>query len=356
MKARTLVALAAAAFGFAGATAAQQQQGQGDPNFKVPEVSEAKAFKDALDSLILLSPEEIEEVIKRARTNQQTVAKDRQVDLISRSFRVDLAPGARPPQVQLAFGHSTAITIIDSTGAPWPIRAMQAGDDAAVQLTDPQASNANILTVSPKVPFARTNMIATLEGVDTPLVVIFETGGSEANDSVTLQLDRPGPKAEAAIALPPPMRPDDGLMRNLLDGVIPGGVQMVSVQGGDATAYRAGNRLFIRTQGTMRWPAPIAVSQGVDKVKVYEVPPQPLMVVADRQGNIIQLKVSDTGMLLDSTLAARTATAAPGSILIPADPANNPYAPRVAGYAPQGKLKVTGKPSEEAPKKEATGE
>lgn len=319
-----------------------------------------QAYQDAADSLLALTPEEIRAFMREVRERQRASQDDRNTELIGQSMRVGLSPGSRAPRVTMALGHTTAITIIDASGAPWPLRSSVIGDESAVTLTDPGGMNANILMLTPRQPFARTNLALVLDGVDTPLMVTLETDGSRANDHITLQLDRTGPNAAAPIVQAPTPRvdTDDGLMRNLMDGVIPIGAELVNVSGGDASAYRVGPRLYLRTQGVLRWPAPLAVVYGVDNVKVYELPAQALLVVSNRQGDIEQLRVSDTGMLLDATLSARAASVAPGSILLPADPARNPYTPRltgapVAGERPRIVATKEAEPTVAAPKAEA---
>lgn len=291
-----------------------------------PPISDSESFNQAAKALFPLSPDEIGKTLQRARDSQQAQSVWRHTELSGRTIPVTLSGGGRASTIVMAPGYATVLTLIDATGAPWPLIRAVVGDETAVTMTNPGGEYSNMLTVTPRMATAQSNLVMVLEGADAPLIVNLKTSARVANDNMMLQVDRHGPNAKKALVVKAPPGPGDDVMRSLIDGVKPDGVELVMTDGADATAYRYGTRLFLRTQLNLRWPAHMNVAYGVDNMRVYEIPPQALIVLNDDNGITRRLRIDDTGLLLDRVLQARMPEKADGSILEPIHPSRGAYA------------------------------
>lgn len=324
----------------------QDGSGQGGAEDPLRPITRSESFETALGQIFRLDPDEIRTLLSTMDARQRAVAESRDTVMEARSALVSTRSGEVAPTVTLAPGYTTVLTLIDSTGSPWPIRSAVIGDESTVAITDPGGQFNNMITLTPRETYARTNLVVVLEEAESPLTVMLDTNAEHANNAVALQMDRRGPNARVhAISAPLP-KADDDVMRSIVDGVKPEGVRLISVVGGDATGYRYGDRMYVRTQMDLRWPAPVSVIHGVDGVRVYEVPPQAMMVASSRDGQVHRLRVADVGLLLDDTLAGRSPDRVTGSIIDPLAPNSGAYG-RSAPGATQGQRRIVGSPQQQ---------
>ncbi len=83
------------------------------------------------------------------------------------SLFVDLSPGASPPAINLAEGDITALVFLDSTGAPWPIEAIDNGNPGAFDIQWNKKDN--VLLVQATSAFGRGNLAVRLRELGPPL-------------------------------------------------------------------------------------------------------------------------------------------------------------------------------------------
>ena len=97
----------------------------------------AKSFDRAEKGLLPLSPNQICDFERRLETTQKASQPPSsgppkaEVKLTTLS----LDPGVDPPQINLAAGYVTTITMVDATGAPWPIMDVGVGGNFEVSPT-----------------------------------------------------------------------------------------------------------------------------------------------------------------------------------------------------------------------------
>ena len=77
-----------------------------------------------------MSPDQIKEVRYLYNETKQASAVVEKVPAkpVASVIAVDLSPGATPPVIRLASGFVSSLIFLDSTGAPWPIKAFDIGD------------------------------------------------------------------------------------------------------------------------------------------------------------------------------------------------------------------------------------
>jgi intracellular multiplication protein IcmK len=201
---------------------------------------------------------------------------------------VSLAPGSQPPIVKLATGFVTSVVFLDETGQPWPIADYSIGKPTAFSIQ--WDNNTNVLMIQGTGPYESGNMALRLAGLPTPVMLTLVSDQQKVDYRIDLRIQGRGPNAKAPIIREAiPHSPNSQLME-LLDGVPPLGNTRLTVVGGPAEAWLAGDRLLIRTRLTILSPEWTATMSSADGTRVYELNPTPL-ILASREGQSVSLKI-----------------------------------------------------------------
>lgn len=264
---------------------------------------EDASFNAALKAFSPLTPDQI----GRFQVYQDDLARAKESrkapESKTISLPVSLDPGQEPPTIMLADGYTTALSILDSTGQPWPALGKAIGDDSAFTAVLPK-NPGNVLLVSVTKPYARSNLVLLLKGASSPITLNLDSSRDRSFFGVNLIVGARGPNAVAPTSVPPPPPTDDAYMDQLLDGIVGSGIRQVGLTGGNATAYIAGNKFYIRTSMTIVLPAPIASIHSAN-VGVYELPITPTVTCYDDLGQAVELHPDQT-TLIDGSLAVHS--------------------------------------------------
>ncbi|GAB5389470.1 MAG: hypothetical protein Alpg2KO_24380 [Alphaproteobacteria bacterium] len=258
---------------------------------------EEELFRDALQQLFPLNPEQIEVTLQEWRKRRN--AADRSLRPTPRileqgSIAISLEPGSKTPNVQLAEGEVTALTFFDITGNPYPVSSVVLGNPEEFSVEAPQLGG-NLITVSPLRPNAAGNLVISLVDQPVPIIVRLSAGGNVVNYRVDMRIQARGPNAPTIM----PEQFDPGppitgeVMTSLLDGVTPeGAVKQVLEGNGPARAWKLDGVLYLRTPMTLISPNPTAQATGAAGIKVYEMPETPVILASD-DGKIVRIRVRE---------------------------------------------------------------
>ena len=254
-----------------------------------------QAFNAAITGLLPLNPGEIRKLLERFDKTQQAVEVPihpyPEPEVMVENVSLD--PGSKPPEVKVAIGHVTTLTILDATGAPWPIMDMSWGGNFEI-VTPGQPENNHIIRIAPTSEFAYGNLSVVLQGLKTPLTFILKTH----RDSVHYRLDARvaafGPNAATPLI-------DGGLtlvagssaMNAILDGMPPQGAEKLIVDGvdGRTTAYRYDRAVYVRTPLTLLSPGWSGSASSADGMNVYTVANASVLLLSDR-GRMVRANLS----------------------------------------------------------------
>lgn len=245
-----------------------------------------KAFKSALDQLLPLNPEEIRALLERfdrtvESSNVPVHPYPRPESVVK---NISLEPGSPPLVVNLAFGYVTTLSILDSSGAPWPIEDMSWVGDFDV-MENSSREYTNLLRLSPSSQFAHGNVSLRLVGLDVPVVMTFETGRDMVHYRYDAVVPRIGPQAKTQII-------DTGIklaagdedMSIALSGVTPQGAELLTVSGvdGRTSAYVYNGMTYVRTPLTLLSPAWTSSVTSADGMRVYALDETPVVLLSDK--------------------------------------------------------------------------
>lgn len=267
-------------------------------------------FESAYRQIEPLSPNQIRELGRRRVELERARTDRKDPDVSTKSINATLRPGNNPPLIHLSDGYATALSVLDRTGESWAINSATVGSSEDFKVDLPSQPG-NVLIVSPKHPFARSNLILLLQGATVPLTLSLASGRDVTYYNANIVLDSLGPNARPPVAGPPLEQADTQLMRAILDGAGPvtNGVKLVEVRGGgeSTTAFLADGRFFLRTPYTVLSPAWQAIVHSAD-MAVYEMPTVvPFISMTDDAGRPFTLTVPESA-LLSGALATRTPT------------------------------------------------
>lgn len=256
-------------------------------------------FEESLRRLMPLKPEQIRDYRAVSEKRERALSPTPPV-LQSRTVRVSLQPGQKPPVVKTTANIATAIIFHDSTGEAWPVTSVTNGGPTYFQVLRPELPDANILNVIPQQDYGSATLVVTLAGQDVPLVIALEADSikapsRQADAMVLFQLAHHGPKAKIPIIkdIQETVTSD---MLSILDSVPPTGAVRLRTEPQDENLeiWKIGSMHYLRTRHDLMWPAWTASVNGAGEVKCYELPQTPRLIVS-RQGIVSTIKIREVG-------------------------------------------------------------
>jgi hypothetical protein len=254
-----------------------------------------------------LSVKEIEWLKKQMAASQYAMHKGAPLTIRNPILQVAMGPGSAVPVVHVARGYVTTLSIVDSEGNPWPITSYVIGGGAeagaaifnvqspvsiegnaaaapagattgsktASGKSVPASLPSNMLTLSPAYYGASSNMVVTLLGKSTPIMIdIISNSPTDQRvyGMVTLRVNRLGPKARPAIMQAPPPSPVQSDLMLFMEQTAPKGSETLKASGGyGVRAWNWNGQTIVRSRVPLAMPAWTAEIQQ-NGVRVYEVP------------------------------------------------------------------------------------
>lgn len=264
---------------------------------KTPEELEAEiradSFTAALGGLLPMRPKEIRQLLEFYDQTRESVEvpiypyPKPEVGVINLS----LDPGVTPPVIKLSPGHVTTMSLLDVTGAPWPIQDVTwAGNFEIVQPEE----GGHVIRVTPMSEFAYGNISMRLLTLKTPITFTLQV----QRDSVQYRVDARVPEYGPFASMPlieggMSLVAGDGDLTAVLDGAPPDGAQRLSVSGvdGRTTAYAWRGQTFVRTPLTLLSPGWDKSVRSADGMTVYALASTPVLLLSD-QGRVVRAHIA----------------------------------------------------------------
>lgn len=247
-----------------------------------------QAFANTVRNMMPLSPKQIKTLRRLFDKSQRAAAAypGTPPKPTSTSVIVDLSPGASPPVIRLSAGFVTSLVFLDSTGAPWPIKAIDVGDPKSYNVQWNKKSNT--LLVQALTHYKSGNLAVLLKGLDTPVMLTLLPGQNAVDYRVDLRVPGLGPKAKPTTnGLPSTTSPE---LLQVLNGIPPKNSKPVTIKGGECQGWLSGGHLYLRTRLTVVSPAWISTMSSGDGTHAYELQKTPV-VLASQQGKLVKLTV-----------------------------------------------------------------
>ncbi|MCB1840226.1 MAG: type IV secretion protein DotH, partial [Alphaproteobacteria bacterium] len=214
---------------------------------------------------------------------------------------VSLDPGSAPLVIKVAFGYVTTISMVDSSGAPWPIEDITWVGNFAVQGESAKDNPTNIMRISPQNDFGHGNMSVKMLGLDTPIIFTLETNRDVVYYRFDAAIPGNGPFATAPLMQPGiTLAAGDVDMSAALSGVLPKDAVKLHVEGTDGrtSAFKYNNYTYVRTPLTLLSPGWESSVSSADGTRVYALADAPVLLLSDK-GRMVRAYLSEREELLD---------------------------------------------------------
>lgn len=251
----------------------------------------AESFERANQSTIPLSPEQVRKFMQRLEATQEAAIPPSagQPRGEVKTQTVSLDPGAEAPTIYLAAGYVTTITIIDTSGQPWPILDVGVGGNFEVS---PTASGTHVVRVAPLTRFGVGNLSVILKEFSTPIVFRLVAGEPRVHLRFDARIPSLGPNAKLSLMARERLVAGDGLIMAFLDNAPPKDAKRLKVSGVDTRtmAWQLNQKTFVRTPLSLLSPGWNASVASADGMTVYEIGDAPVLLLSDA-GTMIRARL-----------------------------------------------------------------
>ncbi len=267
------------------------QQASADAYAPPPTTLRDEAFKELVNKVFPLKPEQIKELHRHYDQEQGAINSPPYAPpqpMLS-TLTVDLSPGGTPPIIRLATGFVTSIVFVDTTGKPWPVADYSLGNPAGFNIK--WDTKTNTLFVQSLKEHISGNVAIRLAELDTPVILSLVTGQKEVDYRIDLLVPGNGPNASAAVLDTPLPQGTSSFLLSTLDGVPPSGSVELKVAKDYGRAWIYNGKLLFRTKLTVLSPAWSAIVSSPDGTKVYELMQTPL-ILASQNGKTVKIELT----------------------------------------------------------------
>jgi len=255
---------------------------------------EQRTYEAALKVLLPLSPEEIRGVyakFKESRQAAETPISDPKPKTVVQTISLD--PSQAPPVIHTSPGYVTTLTILDSSGAPWPVQDISFA--GKFDITPPE-SGGHIMRITPQSAHGVGNMSVRLVDMITPVIFTLTTGLDEIDYRFDARIAKAGPLAKTPIIEFGGLSTVAGTDQNLvsvLDGTLPSGAEKLSIKGvdGRTSAWKMSGKMYLRTPLSLLSPAWESSVASADGTTVYTLNDTPVILLSD-DGRMVRAHIA----------------------------------------------------------------
>ena len=246
-----------------------------------------EAYQRSLEALLPVSPEEIKVFRQKLDQRDEALSDSPPKTLRTRTERLSLSPGFKPPEVELTPNLVTALVFLDSSGSAWPVTSSVLGSGNLYRSEVLKNDSDNRIIVSPLSSHGNSNLIVTLQNHEIPLVIrlVTRSGFSpdrSADGLIIFQVQGRGPKAAPELNKNASSAPVDAVLYSILDGIAPSGSKVLSGEPlpSDTEFLKLNDKLYVRTRHSLLWPGWKARAAGPGGWTVFEAPLQSPVLIA----------------------------------------------------------------------------
>lgn len=245
---------------------------------------EQQTFDMALKRLLPMTNEEIRKTLDEFRKSREaaetpiTVPEPR-----SEVKTASLDPQVPPLVIKTAPNVVTTVTILDATGAPWPIQDMSWAGKFTIT---PPEQGGDMFRITPQTAHGVGNISIRLVDLITPVTMRIETGIDWVHYRLDVRIPKSGPLAKTPLiqygGLQTTAGKDDQMV-GVLDGTPPDGAQKLKIDGvdGRTSAWQISGKTYLRTPLTLLSPGWDSSVSSADGMNVYTLNNVPLVLLSD---------------------------------------------------------------------------
>lgn len=252
-----------------------------------------RAYNSAVRGIFPMSNDQIKGLMRRMEDTQNAATPPSygQPKPQVKVETISLDPGAEPPEIDVAVGYVTTLTLLDASGQPWPIVDIGVGGN--FDIPTPEAGS-HIIRITPMSRYGFGNLSLRMKDMTTPITFRLSAGNDIVHYRYDARVPMMGPNAKTPLIQRSKVTAGDDVIMSVLDNAIPGGAKKLKVNGTDrrTAAYKIGERTFVRTPLSMLSPSWDASVSSADGMTVYEVGDTPVVLLSDN-GQMLRVRLSE---------------------------------------------------------------
>ena len=257
-----------------------------------------RAFERTEDAAMPMTPAQLGALIQSLETTEAVSSSQSPPEAVMTAEALNLN-AARPPVVRVGQGFGTSLLFTDRTGKIWPITAYQGFNQGLFDVSASTTSGnkddlPTVLVVQPVAGRGAGNLVVTLKGLDTPVVLTLALGQRIVDVRKEYQLPLPGPNAAPEYRAASPGGVGGDLL-NVLNGLPPSAAATRVEIGGvepEAMAWRDGDALYLRTVAEVYSPEYDQRASHPSGLRAYRLPDVPVLLVSFN-GNLTELTLKE---------------------------------------------------------------
>lgn len=252
-----------------------------------------RALESLLDGMFVLSPEEKRKILDEKRRHTSVKYMNADPKEIHAFIDVSTRPESPLPELYLTPYHVSMITVVDSTGEPWPIvDASERHDNFHIDLVE-KHSYKNLLKGTADFGVGNTNLSLVLADLSTVVSVKLVASEDKYHPAPVLQIDKPGPNAKVLPVFTAQPLQDADLMRRLIVADLPEGFLKMRSDDPNVDAWLFENSLYVRSVYQPSNPHPRAYHYGPNGYGAYKMAYVPVIVMVNSTGQEKRIRISE---------------------------------------------------------------
>jgi intracellular multiplication protein IcmK len=253
-----------------------------------------ETFNEALKILLPLKPEQIRRVLDSFKDSRQ--AAETPIAVPTPKVHVEtisLDPSQTPLVIKTSPTRVTTLTVLDATGAPWPIQDVSwAGK---FDVVGPEEGG-HVIRITPQTAHGMGNISIRLVDLITPITFTLQTGLDEVYYRFDARIPKQGPLAKPPLITNGGLKARVGNDENLvqvLDGTPPTSAEKLKVEGvdGRTSVWRVSGQIYLRTPLTLLSPSWEASVTSADGMNVYTLNDTPVILLSD-EGRLVHAHIA----------------------------------------------------------------
>lgn len=257
-----------------------------------------RAYERTEDAVLPMTPAQLEALIQSLETTEAVSSSQSPPEAVMTAEALNLN-AARPPVVRVGQGFGTSLLFTDRTGQIWPITAYQGFNKGLFDVSASTTSGdkddlPTVLVVQPVASRGVGNLVVTLKGLATPVVLTLALGQRTVDARKEYQLPLPGPNAAPEYRAASPSGVGGDLL-NVLNGLPPSvAATRVQIDGvePEAMAWRDGDALYVRTVAEVYSPEYRERASHPSGLRAYRLPDVPVLLVSFN-GNLTEATLKE---------------------------------------------------------------
>lgn len=254
-----------------------------------------RALESLMDEMFLLDPEEKRRIFDEKRRRSAEAVRNMNSDPKEKHeiIPVSTRPEADLPEIFLTPYHVSMITVIDSTGEPWPIvDASERHDNFTIEKLD-QHEFKNLLKGTATYGVGNTNLSLVLSGLPSVVSVKLAAKDDVYHPAPVLQIDKPGPNAKVLPAIGTPGLEDADVMRRLVLADLPDSFKKMETNDPNVDAWVFEESLYVRSIYEPSNPHPRAYRYGPNGYGAFKMAYVPVIVMVSESGVEKRIRITE---------------------------------------------------------------